>query len=71
MHLSISDLLLFVLVEMNCFSEGGGDDGGGQAERGVLVAALTVDVFDQHVHVAEVTVSRELQKLEKVLLMLK
>lgn len=50
---------------MNCFSEGGGDDGGGQAERGVLVAALAVDVFDQHVHVAEVTVSRELQKLEK------
>ena len=45
---------------MNCLSESGRDDGGGQAERGVLVAAFSVDVFDQHVHVTEVAVSSEL-----------
>ena len=34
----ISNLLIVLIVEMNGLPEGGGDDGGGQTERGVLVA---------------------------------
>ena len=33
-----SNLLIVLIVEMNGLPEGGGDDGGGETERGVLVA---------------------------------
>ena len=48
---------------MNGFSECGCNDGRSQSEWRVLVPPLAVDVLNEHVHVPEVPVGRQLQEL--------